>query len=190
MKKILVISGHPGRKSLCHDLAETYAEAARAKNQVKFLDVRKLKFDPMLREGYGGKQRLEKDLVKAQKLISWADHLVISYPTWWGMMPAMLKGFFERILLPGFAFKYKEGGRWDKLLEGRSARVLVTMDAPYIFYCLMFGKPGHRLIKNALFGFCGISPVKFTNFTMVRHASKSRIEGFFSKAKDLGQEGI
>ena len=73
------------------------------------------------------------DIEQAREDILWAEHLVVQYPTWWASTPALLKGFFDRTLVPGFAYRYRDTGRgWDKLLAGRSARLLVTMDAPAI----------------------------------------------------------
>jgi NAD(P)H dehydrogenase (quinone) len=77
----------------------------------------------------------EGDVLKAQELITWANHLVFVYPTWWAGLPALLRLFFEMVFSPGFAFKYhdrmgKKIVGWDKLLTGKSARIISTMDAP------------------------------------------------------------
>src|SRR5256885_16433644 len=72
---------------------------------------------------YRQDQPLEPDLQRAQADILWASHLAWAYPTWWGGLPALLKGFIDRIFLPGFAFKYRKGSvLWDRLLAGRTAR--------------------------------------------------------------------
>ena len=85
--------------------------------------------------GYAQIQPLEPDLLDAQASITWAQHLVWVYPIWWGGLPALLKGFLDRIFLPGFAFKYRPNSAlWDRLLTGRSAELLVTMDSPPWYY--------------------------------------------------------
>ncbi|MEO7675045.1 MAG: NAD(P)H-dependent oxidoreductase, partial [Pyrinomonadaceae bacterium] len=131
-KKVLIILGHPDKLSLCGALAARYrngAEKAGAETRLIFLGD--LYFDPVLHRGYKENHELEPDLLAAQESIKWADHLVWVYPIWWGTMPALLKGFLDRALLPGFAFKYRPNSRWwDKFLTGRSARMIVTMDAP------------------------------------------------------------
>ncbi len=123
-KRILVILGHPSADSLCAGLAQAYMEGAlSAGAEVRLLSVGQLGFDPLLHAGYRGAQPLEPDLQAAQAQIAWAGHLVWVYPTWWGAMPALLKGFIDRVFLPGFAFKHHQGSsRWDKLLAGRSAQ--------------------------------------------------------------------
>ena len=135
-KRVLVILGHPGTHSFCSALADSYIAAAKdASHDVRVMRLGDLRFDPVLREGYQQVQALEPDLLQAQANIHWAEHLVLVYPIWWGGIPALLKGFFDRILLPGFAFQYREGKAFPaKLLKGRSAHLLVTMDTPPWYY--------------------------------------------------------
>ena len=122
-KRILVILGHPANKSFCGALADSYVKGAEAAgNEVRLISLGNLSFDPVLHNGYATIQELEPDLVTAQAAITWAQHIVFVYPIWWGAMPALLKGFIDRVFLPGFAFKYREGSQfWDRLLSGRSA---------------------------------------------------------------------
>jgi NAD(P)H dehydrogenase (quinone) len=131
-KRILMILGTPKSNSFCQALFEAYAQGALSKGHaVRQLKLGSLNFDPVLRDGYEQSQQLEPDLLEAQRQIHWAEHLVLVYPIWWGGMPALLKGFFDRIFLPGFAFKYRNRSQlWDKLLSGRTADLLVTLDTP------------------------------------------------------------
>ena len=99
--------------------------------EVREVFLADLRFDPVLHHGYKEIQELETDPVHAQELIKWADHLVFVYPLWWATMPALLKGFLDRTLLPDFAFKYRPNSPfWDKDLTGKTARMIITMDAP------------------------------------------------------------
>lgn len=184
---ILVILGHPAAGSLCAGMARAYAEGARhAGAQVRFLDVGQLTFNPLF-QGYGAAQPLEPDLLAAQADISWAHHLVCVYPIWWGAMPALLKGFIDRVLLPGYAFKYRKGSSlWDKLLTGRSAELLVTMDSPPWYFRWVTRMPGHHQMKRAILEFCGIRPVQVHSFGPVRSASADRLALWVEKARQLG----
>jgi NAD(P)H dehydrogenase (quinone) len=105
------------------------------------------------------------------KLIKWADHLVFVYPTWWGTMPALLKGFIDKVFLPGFGFKYrKDSVWWDKLLTGKSARLIVTMDTPPWYFRWVYGRPSHNAMKKSTLEFCGVKPVKIISIGPVKHA--------------------
>lgn len=189
-KKILLILGHPSSDSLCGHLADAYVEAALGSgSEVRQIRLGELAFDPILHEGYRKEQTLEPDLRKAQEYIAWAEHLVFVYPTWWGAMPALLKGFIDRIFLPGFAFKYRENSQfWDRLLAGRSAHLLVTMDTPPWYYRWIFRMPGHQQMKRTILEFSGIKPVKVTSFGPVINASAERRASWTDLAAQFGRQ--
>lgn len=187
-KKILLVLGHPDTASLCGALAGAYGEGARAAgSEVRELQPGDMKFDPVLWHGYNRPQELEADLVRARELVLWADHLVFVYPNWWGTMPARLKGFFDRVFLPGFAFRYRAGSAfWDRLLSGRTAHLIVTMDTPPWYYRWIYRRPGHNAMKRATLGFCGIRVTKITELSVVRNATSAKRARWIEKVKGLG----
>lgn len=186
-KRILVILGHSAANSLCGAMADTYAETARiAGHEVRLIRLGELEFDPVLHEGYGQIQPLETCLQAAQADIAWAQHLVFVYPIWWGALPALLKGFFDRVFLPGFAFKYRDNSSlWDRLLSGRSAHLLVTMDSPPWYYRFISHMPGHQQMKKTILEFCGIKPVTITSFGPVRGSTAETRNKWINTVKTL-----
>jgi putative NADPH-quinone reductase len=187
-KRILIILGHPSNIGYCGALADSYAAGAEtAGNEVKRIFLADLVFDPVLRSGFNCVQELEPDLEAAQAAISWSQHLVFVYPIWWGAMPALLKGFIDRVFLPGFAFKYRSGSAlWDKLLTGRSAHLLVTMDSPPWYFRWFTRMPGHHQMKRAILEFCGIKPVKISEFGSVKSSTQQQREKWLSKVNSYG----
>ncbi|OLU27409.1 NAD(P)H dehydrogenase [Pseudomonas sp. PA15(2017)] len=187
-KRILMIIGSPKSDSLCHSLAEAYAQGARTEGHVvRQIRLGELSFDPVLHEGYSQSQALEPDLLEAQRQIHWAQHLVFVYPVWWGGLPAQLKGFFDRVLLPGFAFKYRsDSQRWDKLLSGRTADLLVTLDTPRWYFHWIYGAPAHRQMKRTILGFCGIRTRHLQTFSPVRPSSENQRQNWIRRAELLG----
>ncbi|MCK4890256.1 MAG: NAD(P)H-dependent oxidoreductase, partial [Candidatus Aminicenantes bacterium] len=146
------------------------------------------KFEPVLNDGYKELPELEPDLKKSQELIMWADHLVIFNPTWWATPPALFKAFSERAFLPGFAYQYKKSKKivaWDKLLLGKSARFVFTMDTPPWFFKLVIGNPAGKMMKDVL-GFCGIKPVKSTYFGSVKMSTPKKREKWLNKIYKAG----
>jgi putative NADPH-quinone reductase len=172
-KNIVVIVGHPDSNSYCASLAESYVkEATETGHEIKLFKLGDANFDPILHHGYNQRQELEPDLVVIREAILWASHLVIVYPIWWGSIPALLKGFFDRAFLPGYAFRYrKDSVWWDKLLAGRSAHLIVTMDTPPWYYRWIYKMPGHNQMKITILEWCGIKPIKITSFGPVRGSS-------------------
>lgn len=187
MKNILIINGHPYSGSLCSQLSKSYYEAAcRITDSVTLLNVGELNFDLSLKGGYRERMVMEPDLLRAQELIKAADHLVFVYPNWWGTFPALLKGFIDRVFVPGFAFKYRENSvLWDKLLRGKTARLIVTMDSPKWYYSLMLKTPGHNAMRKGILNFCGIDPVRITTFSPVKGAEAKTIQAWIIKAGEL-----
>ncbi len=187
-KRVLVICGHPRRNSFCHALADAYAEGAeRVGADVRRLDVVDLDFDIHVRNHSPNQQPCEEDIATARELITWAQHIVFAYPTWWGTMPALLKGFLDRVLTPGYAFdETDDPAVWKRLLEGRTAHLLVTMDTPPWVYRFIYGQPGHNAMRKATLGFCGIEPVFITSFGPIKPASDLQRKSWMEKARDEG----
>lgn len=183
--KILTILGHPTKNSFNHAVLKQYIKGAKQNNQVKTIYLGDLKFNPILQEGYKQRQVLEPDLKSAQKLIKWADKITLVYPTWWGAYPALLKGFFERIFLPHYAYKYTGPYKWKKLLKGRTARIIVTMDAPLLYYKFIIGDPGYKLMKATL-AFCGIKPIQKTYISGLKFKNKKRREKILKNIYKIG----
>jgi putative NADPH-quinone reductase len=187
--KILVILGHPKTDSFCGALFKAFIEGAAGSGlDVREIRIGELIFDPILWKGYDKTQELEPDLVKCQDDILWAEHIVLVYPTWWGAMPALLKGFIDRIFLPGFSYKFHEGSKfWDKLLSGRSSQLLVTMDTPPWYYRWVYRSPGHNQMKRTVLEFCGIKVNKITEFAPIKGSNHKKREKWLKVAKDLGK---
>ncbi|WP_232793797.1 NAD(P)H-dependent oxidoreductase [Siphonobacter sp. SORGH_AS_0500] len=132
MKKILIINGHPDRDSYNYALSEAYRTAAiRAGAELTQINIADLQFDPNLRFGYRKRMELEPDLVEALQKIKEAEHIVWFFPMWWYSYPAVMKGFVDRLFLPGIVMKFIEGKPFpEKLLKGRTARIVITADTP------------------------------------------------------------
>lgn len=176
MKKTLVVLGHPDDESYCGALAQHYVDTAKAAgNDIRFVKLGSEPFDPVLRHGYHQRQDQEPILVEFREGIEWAEHLVFFYPIWWGAMPALLKGAIDRVFLPGFAFKYRQGSQlWDKLLAGRSAHLFTTMDTPPWYFRWVYRMPGHNQMKRTILEFSGVKPVKISSFGPVRYANEKK----------------
>lgn len=191
-KRIALIQGHPDPAGghFIHALAGAYERGAReAGHEVKIIDVARLDF-PLLHNAQEWEwQPPAEPIAAAQQAIAWAQHLVILYPLWLGDMPALLKGFFEQALRPGFAIgKAAPGKLWKKKLAGRSARVVVTMGMPAFFYRVYYRAHSLKSLKRNILGFCGISPVRTTVIGMVEGRKDAR-EAWLTRLAVLGVQG-
>ena len=189
MKKILIINGHPDKGSFCFGLATAYAKGAVSSGaEVKEIVIRDLNFNPNLQFGYQKRTELEPDLLASWEKILWADHLVWIHPVWWGGLPAITKGFVDRLFLPGFAFQYRENSVWwDKLLADKTAHIITTLDQPSWYYRLAFGRPSVNQLKKSTLEFCGIKPVKVTYIQPIRNSKTEFRNKWLQKAEVMGE---
>lgn len=191
MRKILLINGHPNPDSFCFGISEAYKKGAiHSGATVQEINIGALKFNPNLQFGYQKRTELEPDLQMAWKKILWADHLVWVHPVWWGGLPALMKGFIDRLFLPGFAFRYRENSLWwDKLLTGRTAHIITTLDQPSWYYWFVYGRPGINQLKKMTLEFCGIKPVQVTTIGPIKSANANGRKKWLTKIEVLGRNG-
>ncbi|WP_373490594.1 NAD(P)H-dependent oxidoreductase [Parasphingorhabdus sp.] len=173
--RYLLIDGHPDSDRLTTALIDHYAANCPAGADIDRLILRDMAFDPVLHQGYARPQKWEADLERAARLLDGCDHLVIAFPMWWGGEPALVKGFVDRLLLPHFTFRYHEHDDWwDKLMEGRSADALVTMDTPGIFLRFAYHNSIKHRWRKQILQFCGFDPARFHIFAPVRKGSAEK----------------
>ncbi|WP_264530647.1 NAD(P)H-dependent oxidoreductase [Flavobacterium sp. N502540] len=188
MKNILIINGHPNPSSFNFAIAESYLKGAIAsKATVDTITIAKLDFNPNLQFGYQKRTELEPDLLASWEKIKKADHLVWIHPVWWGGLPAITKGFIDRLFLPGMAFQYRENSVWwDKLLKGKTAHIITTLDQPGWYYRLFYGRPSVNQLKKATLEFCGIKPVKVSYIGIIKTADEVQRKKWLQKVYNWG----
>lgn len=188
-KRIAIIIGHPDKVSYNYALAEAYKKGALMSGyEIQEINIGELEFNPNLQYGYRKKTKLEPDLLKSQKILKWANHLVWIYPVWWGSVPAIMKGFLDRVLLPGFAFtKRKNSLWWDKNLTGKTARIICTLDQPSWFYRWFYGNPSHNAMKKLTMNFVGVKRVRITTIGPIRLSKLEFRVKWLKKIEKLGQ---
>ena len=188
-KKVLVINGNPKSESYGASLTTAYvAGAQRSGAEVKRINLGELQFDLNLRQGYETLPPLERDLQEAIGKIHWCDHMVWVHPIWWFGLPAVMKGFIDRTFLPGVTFKYVKGPIPQKLLKGKSARIIATADTPGWYYRWFMGSPATKQLKQGTLQFCGVSPVRTTYIAPLRKSPDAFRAGWLRKAERLGEK--
>jgi putative NADPH-quinone reductase len=194
-KKIVVLLGHPDNEpTLSRAFADEYENAAReAGHEVRRFNLGEMQFDPILRKGYKVIQDLEPDLKTLQEAMRWCDHFMLVYPTWWVTMPALLKGLFDRMWLPAFAFRMRKHADgtpalgWHKLLKGKTARVVVLSDSRPILIRLFFGDYTNEISRGILW-FAGMS-VALTRVGPIKGSSDAWREKWKKRMAAMGKHG-
>lgn len=186
---VLLILGHPRKDSFCAALFDAYYQGARqAGATLRTLVLADLEFDPHVRAESPEQQFLEPAVQRSCELIEWADHLVFVYPTWWGNVPALLKGFLDRVVMPGFGFRFKDPDTlaWEKLWQGKTAQIITTMDTPPVIYRWFYRKPGHNAMSRSTLGFCGARTRRGLMFGPVRLSTPEQRRVWLERSRRAG----
>lgn len=193
-KKILLLLGHPDKRGMCGEIADTYEKAAReAGHDVTRMNIGEMQFDPILHRGYREVQELEPDLKRFGELIHHCDHFVVVYPVWWVGMPAILKGLFDRAWLPGSAFRYirtKTGYRtifWHRLFKGKTARIFMTSGTHPFLVRFLPGNVNAQLRWGILW-FAGFS-VRTNWYGPAENIPEARKKRWLARVRKLGLQG-
>lgn len=190
-KKILIINGHPDPQSFNWALSDAYAQGAIEGNAtIQTINIQSLNFNPNLAFGYRQKTILEPDLEEAIAKIKWCEHIVWAYPVWWYGYPALMKGFIDRVFLPGITFKYEPGkvAFPKKLLKGKTAHIICTADTPRWYSKLVMKSPSIRQLKKGTLEFCGVKPVKVTYIGPIKDSKKEARQKWLAKVRKMGKQ--
>ncbi len=190
-KKILILLGNPDKDTFTGKITDRYEAAARAAgHEVERVNIGDLNFDPILHKGYKEIQQLEPDLLGLQEKFRWADHIMISYPNWWCSMPAILKGLFDRMWLPGFAFNFdKESKKLIKRLTGKTARVIIVAGthSPFMTWW-RFGDYTNE-IQYGILDFAGIK-TKVSAYGPCDRVDDTCRESWLLEIEEFGKKGV
>jgi NAD(P)H dehydrogenase (quinone) len=174
--KAVLLVGHADPESFNHRLAAAYERGfTGVGGSVCRFNLSELKFDPVLRNGLRTEQPLEGDLLRVKAAIEESQQLAWVFPTYWASPPAIVRGVFDRLFLPGWAFRYEKGSALPLgLLKGKRARVIATMDSPNIWYTLYYRRCLHRSFGTGSLKFCGLAPVNFTTVYDMLHLPEAK----------------
>lgn len=159
---LLIIYAHPKTRGNGYSiLQEVKKQLGRRKYEV--LDLYAMRYDPVLKDEElytAGKKKISKRNLEIQKKIRKAEGLVFVYPVWWGSMPAILKGFIDRVLTPPFAFEYVKKPIIGYIPQGnlnrKKAVIFCTTGSKKWQSWLILRNRFKSLVRNDMLGFCGI----------------------------------
>lgn len=175
----LIIYAHPKTKGYCPEIMSEVLKQLKIRGlKYDVIDLYKIKYDPVLheKEHYtAGGYDVSKQNKEFQSKIKKAKKLIFIYPIWWASMPAILKGFIDRVFVGRFAFTYVNGVP-KGLLKGRKAAIFTTSGAPKFFSWLFQGGSTIKGIKNMILGFCGIKSKVFQLGSAQEYNSKRKGE--------------
>jgi putative NADPH-quinone reductase len=188
---ISVILAHPDLQSFNHAIAGTAAARLRRNgHSVSYHDLYAERFDPLLpsREFPDG-ALLPPEVAKHCDEIASADGIVIIHPNWWGQPPAILKGWVDRVVRPGVAYRFLEGDQGEGvpvgLLKAKAAIVFNTANTPADRERDVFGDPLQRIWKHCIFDLCGVPAFHREMFTVVVTSTDEQRRGWLRRVEEV-----
>jgi NAD(P)H dehydrogenase (quinone) len=186
--KHLILYAHPNPASFAHAILETLQNAySQAGHDVVIRDLYALNFDPVLISRDFEVTRagtVPADIATEQAHVAWADAITVIYPVWWGGFPAILKGWVDRVLLYGFAFRYGENGV-EGLLKGKRVILVANHGNPYDFYAQSGMHAAMKQIADAgIFGFCGMEVLEQVYFGEVPSVDDVTRKGYLAQIEE------
>ncbi|MGV5536491.1 NAD(P)H-dependent oxidoreductase [Bacillus sp. XB1] len=176
---VLIVYAHPNPSSFNAAIFNHVQKGLPETNHsVTLLDLYKEQFDPVLVFNEEKKRRdlvNEEETARYRTLVEEVDTLLFIYPIWWWGMPAILKGFIDRIFVAGFAYKY-EGALSKGLLQGKKAWVINKLDSPLWYVALLYRSADWIMMKRGVLRFCGIRDIKRSVFQSVKTSKVSKRE--------------
>ncbi|PEZ02249.1 NADPH dehydrogenase [Bacillus sp. AFS018417] len=181
---ILIVYAHPNPSSFNAAILKHVEQGLQKTNHsVTVLDLYKEQFNPVLTFNETKKRRdlvHEEETRKYRELVAEADYFIFIYPVWWWSMPAILKGFIDRVFVSGFAYKY-EGIMPKGLLTGKQAWVIYSLDSPLWYVALLYRSAEWIVMKKGILYFCGIRNIKRSVFQSVKNSKQEKREKWLQK---------
>jgi putative NADPH-quinone reductase len=195
MSRILVLIGHPISGSYNHALAARYVAGLGDAAEVRVIDLATASFphDPISREDlrFGDEgAHLDPAIAAMIEDVRWAEHLVIFFPQWWGTYPAALKAFIDRVFLSGSSFRYGKGQISTRLLRGRTARIVMTMDSPRPWNRWVYRNAAETSLRAATLNYVGITVSGITRFTSMRFSTPEQRAGWLEQVGALATKDL
>jgi NAD(P)H dehydrogenase (quinone) len=188
---VSIILAHPRPGSFNHAIADEAAAAAReAGHTVTVHDLYREQFDPLLPHGEIPRDaQLPLDIAGHCEEIAAADGILFVHPNWWGMPPAILTGWIDRVLRPGVAYRFAETDAGEGvpvgLLKARSAIVFNTSNTPCQREQEVFGDPLERIWRDCIVSFCGIPVCHRKMFGVIVTSSDGQRKAWLAEVRAL-----
>ncbi|MBI5387870.1 MAG: NAD(P)H-dependent oxidoreductase [Verrucomicrobia bacterium] len=188
---ISVIVAHPNPKSFNHALAEAaVTELQRHGHSVSYHDLHAEKFDPLLPpEEIPMKAAVPPEIAAHCREIVEADGIIVVHPNWWSQAPAILKGWLDRVLRPGVAYKFGTGPNGEGiiigLLRAKAAVVFVTSNTPPDKEVTLYGDPTDAWWKRCVWGFCGVKTVHRELISPVITSTLEQRQAWLQRSREI-----
>lgn len=186
--RVLIVFNHPYEGSYCNAILQSVTKGLQSANhEVDLIHLDNDEFDPVMRakdlkafvtaakNPEESLSLLDSQVKDYKERLEKADHLIFIFPIWWELMPALTKGFIDKLIFPGIAYDFNaKGSRMTKKLKLKGVSMITTMNTPKVLYRLIFGDAIKKAMLLGTFWKMGYKNRKWINLNMVKFASDEK----------------
>ncbi len=190
--KIVIVYNHPYDGSYCKAILNSVnLGLQQGAHEVDIIDLDKEGFDPVMKaedlQAFRNKNPVDPKVLEYKKRLEQADHLIFIFPIWWELMPAMMKGFIDKVIFPGLAYDYANASntRMKPLLTRlKGVTMITTMNTPKILYWGIFGNAIKKAMMRGTFWKLGYKNRKWISLNMVKMVSPEKRQKWLSQLEE------
>lgn len=190
--KTVIIYNHPYNGSFCHAILEaTKKGLEKAGHTIDVIDLDTDKFNPVMTGqdllAFRNHEMIDPQSKNYINRMKQADHLVFIFPIWWELMPAMMKGFIDKVIFPGSAYNYtKSGYGMNTLLTNiRTTTVITTMNTPKLMYSAIYGNAISKAMIRGTLKKSGLKNVQWISFNKVKSSQDRKRKNWLANLEKL-----
>lgn len=189
--KAAIVFNHPYDRSYCNAVLGAVTSGLRKANyEIDLIHLDKEGFNPVMSsddlKAFKERKPIDPKVIEYKQRLEDADHLIFIFPIWWELMPAMTKGFIDRVIFPGVAYDYgpKRYRMVPLFRKMKSITVVTTMNTPGILYRLVFGNAIKKAVIRGTFWKLGYKKRKWINLSMVKTVSDRKRRKWLSRLEE------
>lgn len=187
MRILIIYSNHHGDNFNSGLLKRLISKITESGDELMVRDLYQMNFDPVLRTSdfeMISAGNPPEDIRKEQEFIKWADVLLFIYPIWWGGMPAIVKGYIDKVFSWGFAYKSNGNGPYP-LLTDKKAILMNSFGQTRAEYEMGMFAAMNRVNSEGVFGFSGIEVMHQLYFPSIHSISEETLTAYYNEAENL-----
>ncbi len=177
---VVIVFNHPYHGSFCNAILEAVTTGLeKANHTVDLIHLDKDGFNPVMSasdlKAFVNRSAVDPTVIEYGKRLENADHLIFIFPIWWELMPAMMKGFIDKVIFPGMVYDYSEKGMMKKKITRiQGVTVITTMNTPRILYWSIFGNAIKKALLLGTFWKIGYKNRKWISLNRVKMVSDGK----------------
>lgn len=196
--KVAIVFNHPYEGSYCNAILDSVTRGLKQANQeVDIINLDKDGFNPVMTsqdlKAFRDKQPVDTQVIEYKNRLEKAEHLIFIFPIWWELMPALMKGFVDKVIFPGVFYDYVNGSTTKMIplmTNIKGVTVITTMNTPHILYRLVFGNAIQKAFMRGTFWKLGYKNRKWISFNMVKQVSVEKRKMWLTKIEKTIQSRI